>query len=73
MLGLTQRMKCVLVELSVLTSALSDVRKESMTPTNLADLKRRTPWPPARRSCCFSLNIDAMNSSSENCMRTSRS
>ena len=32
MFGLTQRMKCVFVALSVLTSSLSETRNESITP-----------------------------------------
>jgi len=68
-LGLTQRMKCVLVSLSVLTSSVSDVRKWSMTPTNLALLKRFLP--PVTSS--FSLKRSATISSSENCISTVRS
>ena len=71
MFGLTQRMKCVLVPSSVLTSWLSDVRNPSIRPTNFADLKRRTL--PAIAVDCFSSKSVLTKSSSENCISTTRS
>ena len=59
-------MKCVFVSPSVATSAVSDLRKLSITPTNFADLNRLP-------GCSSSLKMSATNSSSENCMSTFRS